>query len=94
MDITLLINVELYNRANNAVVLFNLANAAVAGAGPYDTLTVGGQQMGSVVHSPPAVRLFSLPGRDVLYVRGAIQLYQLQSHCLLYINIILIQSCV
>src|SRR5918911_1125115 len=54
-----------YDRA-----LVNLGNAVLPGNGPYDILRVGREEMRPLVHSIESVRLFSLPGRDVVYVRG------------------------
>ena len=79
-------------RADQALVPFDFANAAIKGPGPYGILTVGGQQMAGFIYSIPGVRLLSLPGQDVRYVRGAVQFYQLNSCHPSYINAVLIQS--
>jgi Protein of unknown function (DUF3716) len=74
-----------------ALVLYNAA-VAHASAGQDPVLVVGGQQMAAFVHSPQGRAVLALPGRDVVFVRGAITPKQVGSHRPSYINAILIQS--
>lgn len=55
-------------------------------------VALGGQQLRPFVHNGLQRAVLALPGRDVLVVRGAITLAQVQSHRQSYINALLIQS--
>jgi hypothetical protein len=74
-----------------ALVLYNAA-VANASAGQNPVLVVGGQQMAAFIHSPQGRAVLALPGRDVVFVPGAITPNQVRSHRPSYINAILIQS--
>jgi len=74
-----------------ALVLYNAA-VAHASAGQNPVLVVGGQQMAAFIHSPQGLAVLALPGRDVVFVPGAITPKQVGSHRPSYINAILIQS--
>jgi hypothetical protein len=66
-------------RVHRALVLYNAA-VANASAGQNPVLVVGGQQMAAWVHSPQGRAVLALPGRDVVFVRGAITPNQVASH--------------
>jgi hypothetical protein len=74
--------------------LYDAAAAALAAAtaSGHPVLVVGGQQLAFLVTTPRGRAVLALPGVDVPFVRGAIQLYQLRSVRPSYIHGILIQS--
>src|SRR2546430_2740347 len=91
---TIILDCLFFDFSYRALVLYNAALAALAGApaGQNPVLLVAGQQMAGFVHWPAGRAVLALPGQDVVFVLGAITPNQILQHQPSYINAILIQS--